>query len=157
MTKNKTDNLENIGQLLKEKRLSIGVEISEASSYLRVKDKDIIALENNNLNPLSQNLYVFGIISSYAKFLKIDQKIIRDSLKNTNKRNKANSKIPFLASDHDQNLSPDKNSFFNFLLISVLLSSLILISYNIYQKNSDLINNKFLIERITQINQNYDK
>lgn len=141
-----------LGQILREKRQFLKMEIVEISTYLKIKSRDIEAIENDDLKHIAKHLYVPGLIRSYAKFLKIDLKLIEEKIKvlpiASNTENKKHQLLNIGESDQ---LSPDKDSVFNFLLISILLFLALLSLYNSFQNNDALITNQKLIHELENI------
>ena len=141
-----------LGQILRAKRQFLKMEISEISTYLKIKSRDIEAIENDDLKHVAKHLYVPGLIRSYAKFLKIDPKLIEKKIKvlpiASNTENKKHQLLNIGESDQ---LSPNKDSVFNFLLISILLFLALLLLYNSFQNNNALITNEKLIHELENI------
>ena len=141
-----------LGQILREKRQFLKMEVVEVSTYLKIKSRDIEAIENDDLKDIAKHLYVPGLISSYAKFLKIDSQLIEEKIKvlpiASNTENKKHQLLNIGESDQ---LSPDKDSVFNFLLISILLFLALLLLYNSFQNNDALITNEKLIHELENI------
>jgi len=61
-----------LGQLIKEKRTELLLEISDVSSALRIKQEYIAAIEEGNPDLFSSKAYYFGYLKQYLKFLQID-------------------------------------------------------------------------------------
>ena len=145
-----TDN--SLGQILREKRQFLKMEVVEVSTYLKIKSRDIEAIENDDLKHIAKHLYVPGLICSYAKFLKIDPQLVEEKIKvlpiASNTENKKHQLLNIGESDQ---LSPDKDSVFNFLLISILLFLALLLLYNSFQNNDALITNEKLIHELENI------
>jgi len=142
----KTSTEQSLGKILQEKRQNLKIEIAEVSSYLHIKPSDIEAIENDALGRISKNLYAAGLIHSYAKFLKIDQKILEEKIKLLPiKSNTENKKHLLLNIGENLETSPDKDSVFNALLISILLFLILLSIYNSSENKSALITNQDLI------------
>ncbi len=141
-----------LGQILREKRQFLKMEVAEISIYLKIKSRDIEAIENDDLKHVAKHLYVPGLICSYAKFLKIDPKLIEKKIKvlpiASNTENKKHQLLNIGESDQ---LSPNKDSVFNFLLISILLFLALLLLYNSFQNNNALITNEKLIHELENI------
>lgn len=135
-----------IGEILKERRQNLKMEISDVSNYLRIKASDIVAIEANEIDRIARHLYAPGLIRSYGKFLKIDEKIIEEKIRNLSlKSNTDNKKHLLINIGENIDLTPDKDSFFNFLLVSILLFLVLLSIYNSYENKSTLITNENLI------------
>jgi cytoskeletal protein RodZ len=141
-----------LGQILREKRQFLKMEILEISTYLKIKSRDIEAIENDDLKHVTKHLYVPGLIRSYAKFLKIDPKLIEEKIKVLPiASNTENKKHQLLNIGESNQLSPDKDSVFNFLLIAILLFLALLSLYNSFQNNDALITNQKLIHELENI------
>lgn len=141
-----------LGRILKEKRQSLKMDIAEISSYLKVKFNDIDAIESDDLGRVTSHIYVLGLVRAYARFLKIDPKTIEAKIKLLPiKSNVENKKHQLLNIGENNELSPDKDSFFNFLLISILLFLTLLLIYNSNAKNGSLITGQDLIQKLENI------
>lgn len=141
-----------LGQILREKRQFLKMEVAEISIYLKIKSRDIEAIENDDLKHVAKHLYVPGLIRSYAKFLKIDPKLIEKKIKVLPiASNTENKKHQLLNIGESNQLSPNKDSVFNFLLISILLFLALLLLYNFFQNNNALITNEKLIHELENI------
>lgn len=135
-------------QILKEKRLELRMEIAEAASYLKIKPKDLEAIENNN----SKHLYILGALRSYAKLLKIDPNIVEEKIKLLSVESNVNNKKHTLINiGENLDLKPTKDQFFNFLLISILLFLIFLSLCNFYEDNSQIITTEKLVEELENI------
>jgi len=138
-----------LGQILQQKRQSLKMEIAEVSDYLRIKANDIEAIESDEISRISKHLYVLGLVRSYAKFLKVDQRIIEEKIKLLSiKSNVDNKKHLLLNIGENTELTPGKDSVFNFLLISILLFLVLLSLYNSSEDKSSIITNQELISEL---------
>lgn len=141
-----------VGQILRNKRQKLKIKIDDVAAYLKVKLRDIEALENDDLGSIIKNLYLPGLLRSYARFLKIDQRIIEEKIKllhiepNTN-----NKKHQLLNIGENIDLTPDNNIFLNFLAASVLLFFILLSIYNFSENKSPIINSDNLVEELKKI------
>ncbi len=141
-----------LGRILKEKRQNLKMDIAEISSYLKIKSNDIDAIESDDLGRITAHLYVLGLIRAYARFLKIDPKTIEEKIRLLPiKSNVENRKHQLLNIGENNDLSPDKDSFFNFLLISILLFLTLLLIYNSNAKKGSLITGQDLIQKLENI------
>jgi len=135
-----------LGQIFRAKREFLKVEMVEICEFLRVKVRDIEAMESDDVSNVSSHIYVLGLIRSYAKFLKIDEKIIEEKIRNLSlKSNTDNKKHLLLNIGENLEITPDKNMFFNVMMISILLFLVALSLYNSFEDKSSLITNKSLI------------
>ncbi len=141
-----------VGQILKNKRQKLKIGIEDVAAYLKMKLRDIEALENDDLSSIIKHLYLPGLLRSYARFLKIDQRIIEEKIKllriepNTN-----NKKHQLLNIGENIDLTPDSNIFLNFLVASVLLFFILLSIYNFSENKSAIINSDNLVEELKKI------
>lgn len=138
---------ESIGKILQSKRLEKKIEISEVAKVLRVKIKNIEAIEDDNFLAVDNNIYVFGVIREYAKFLGIEN--IGDKLKDLKKRSDrfVITKINYDA--EEENL-PTRD------LVTIITISLIFIVsiYLIYSYKKSRFQEKSIGKIISQ---NYEK
>ncbi len=140
-----------LGKMLQKRRQELKMDIEEISSYLRVKKYDVEAIENDDLSAVTKHLYVLGLIRSYARFLKIDLDKIEEKIRGLSiKSNVENKKHQLLNIGENIDLTPDRDSLFNFLLISILLFLIFLSLYNFYYDKSSLITNNNLIQELEQ-------
>ena len=141
-----------LGEILRTKRQDLKMEVPEVSFYLKIKSRDIEAIENGNLANITKHLYVLGLIHSYAKFLKINEQIIEEKIKFLSiKSNTENKDHQLLNIGEDAKLSPSKDNFFNFLLVSILVFLVLLSLFNSCENNVAKITNQNLIKELENI------
>jgi len=141
-----------LAEILKTKRLELGMEISEAASYLKIRVQDIEAIENDDHGSITKHLYILGAIRSYAKLLKIDQNILEEKIKFfTVESNVNNKKHKLINIGENLDLKPTRDQFFNFLLISILLFLVLLSLYNFFETNNNMITMDNLLEEIKKM------
>ena len=74
--------MEEIGRLLKEKRLELGLTIEEVSDQTRLTQKHIKALEEGNISFFHDDLsYLRFFVKSYCDVLGLDFEDIKDELR----------------------------------------------------------------------------
>ncbi len=141
-----------VGQILKNKRQKLKIEADEVAAYLKIKLRDIEALENDDLHKIIKHLYIPGLLRSYAKFLKIDQRIIEEKIKLLHiESNTNNKKHQLLNIGENIDLTPDQNIFVNFLALSILLFFILLSIYNFSENNSISISSDNLVEEMKKV------
>ncbi len=141
-----------VGQILKNKRQKLKIEADEVAAYLKIKLRDIEALENDDLHKIIKHLYIPGLLRSYAKFLKIDQRIIEEKIKLLHiESNTNNKKHQLLNIGENIDLTPDQNIFVNFLALSILLFFILLSIYNFSENNSISISSDSLVEEMKKV------
>jgi cytoskeletal protein RodZ len=144
--------IKSLGQFLREKRQTTKIEIIDASAYLKVKAVDIEALEEDNLDCVTKHIYVLGLIRAYAKFLKIAPQEIEEKIKLLSLKSNTDNKNHMLINiGEDAKVSPNKDSVFNFLLISVLLFLILLALYNSVETSDKLISSETLFRELEKI------
>lgn len=142
-----------VGELLKFHREKLGLDIKKIARYLNVKEKDIISLENNDIEKIARNIYVAGLIKSYAKYLKIEIGLIDNKIQELPLRSNIEIKKHTLLNIGDDNeLSPSKDLVFNSLIISAILIFIFLIIFSSLENNVALINTDGIISDIQKIN-----
>ena len=154
---NKSENLKtgtiSLGQILKEKRESLKMETLAVSSYLKIKSRDIEAIENDDLARLAEYIYVPGLIRSYAKILKFDEKFIEEKIKLLEiQSNVENKQYPLINIGENNDFAPDNEQVFTVLLFSVLLFLTLLSFYNSYGNKTSVITNHEIISDFENIN-----
>ena len=139
----------NIGELLKNYRQKHQYEIKEIASYLRVKEEDLLMLENNNIDKITKNIYIPGLIKTYGKFLQISNVLIEEKLLDINIRSNTEIKKHTLLNIGENNeLAPTKNMLVRSSLIFmfIFLTSLIIFFYS--KNNQNIINTKNILLEI---------
>lgn len=141
-----------VGQILKNKRQKLKIEADEVAAYLKIKLRDIEALENDDLHKIIKHLYIPGLLRSYAKFLKIDQRIIEEKIKLLHiESNTNNKKHQLLNIGENIDLTPDQNFFVNFLALSILLFFILLSIYNFSENKKASISSDNLVEEMKKV------
>lgn len=141
-----------LAEILKTKRTELGMTISDAASYLKIRVKDLEAIENGNQDSVTKHLYILGAIRSYAKLLQIEQKIVEEKIKFfTVESNVHNKKHKLINIGENLDLKPTKDQFFNFLLISILLFLVFLSLYNFYETNNNMITMDSLVDELKKM------
>ena len=141
-----------IGELLKINREKLNIKIEEIANFLKVRTRDIALLENNDIEKIAKNIYIPGLIKSYGKHLKISAKIIDIKIQELSLRSNVEVKKHILLNIGDsRELSPNKEIFFNSLIISTILFLFFVIFFSFERKN-ELINTDNIISEIQKIN-----
>lgn len=141
-----------LGEFLRQKRQGLNMEIFHISAHLKIKARDIEAIENEKWDNVTNHLYKPGLIRSYAKILKIDAAIIeREIQKLPLESNIKNQKHRLLNIGEEIDITPNREMFFNFLLISVLLFLVLFAIYNWSEKKTDLLTNQDLINQLEKV------
>ena len=148
-----TYNEENLGYLLRNKREQVKLDILEISKILKVRVIDINFLENNQIENISKNIYIPGFIISYAKILKIEQKLIENKIQELSFRPNIDNKKHILINIGEyKDLNPNKEVIINSSLIFIILFLSTLFYYNYQIKSKSYINHQYLIKELSQVN-----
>lgn len=146
------DNI-SIGEILKNNRENANIDIARVANYLKVRANDIKSLENNDIEKIARNIYVPGLVKSYAKYLKIDAQIINEKIQELPLRSNVEIKKHTLINiGEDNKLSPSKDLAFKSLIISAILIFIFLMIFSSVENNVDLINTDSIISDIQKIN-----
>jgi cytoskeletal protein RodZ len=158
LPKNITEEI-SLGKFLQQRRQELQMEIEKISAALRVKPRDLLSIEEDKIDQLiKRGLYAPGLIRSYAKHLKIEEKEIEKKISNlTFKSNTENKKHTLLNIGGESEITPPKDDFFNFLLISALLFLILLSIYNSFESKDSLITSQDLIQQLENAKQGSDQ
>jgi len=63
-----------VGEILKKTREKKGLTLLKIEKEIRIREKYLKAIEENNWNFFSSKIYISGIIKNYARYLDIDPK-----------------------------------------------------------------------------------
>ncbi|HEX9804285.1 MAG TPA: helix-turn-helix domain-containing protein, partial [Candidatus Dojkabacteria bacterium] len=66
---------QNLGSLLRQKRLEHGVSLKQAAESTKIREEYIVALENSDYKTLPASVYTKGFIKNYSAFLGINSKM----------------------------------------------------------------------------------
>lgn len=142
-----------LGTILKERRQSLHIEISDISSALNIKARDIISIENDEIDSLSCQSYISGLIRSYGKILRLDNKVIEKKLRVIGiKSNVENKKYKLVNIGENFDLIPDRDEIFAASIVSVLLFLVLLLFYNYNDNKGSLITNSNIISEFDKVN-----
>ena len=150
-SENKDDEL-SLGEILKFKRQKLRIEIPTACDFLKVKSRDLIAIENNEIEKISKNIYAPGLIKSYAKYLKINQKTIDTKIKEQHfKSNTENKKHILVNIGEHLELTPKKELFINCFVISAIIFLLSLSLFSIKNKHQISLGTEQIVDEIKKL------
>lgn len=63
-----------VGEILKKQRDKLAISLPEVEKNIRIREKFLKAVEENDWSLFSSKIYVSGIIKNYSKFLGLDPK-----------------------------------------------------------------------------------
>ncbi len=92
-----------VGELLKNERLKKNLTLKQVEKSLRVREKFLLALEENNWETFSSKIYITGLITNYSRLLGLNtQKMLiffrRDYEKKDDLKFKKRTSSQYLAS-----------------------------------------------------------
>ncbi len=61
-----------VGELLKNEREKKRLTLKQVEKEIRVREKFLLSIENNDWSPFSSKIYITGIIKNYSRFLGLD-------------------------------------------------------------------------------------
>lgn len=61
--------MKTIGEILRSERLRKNYSISEIASFIKLKEKFVVAIENNDFSSFSGEVFALGHIQNYAEFV----------------------------------------------------------------------------------------
>jgi cytoskeletal protein RodZ len=148
ITKNKIT----LGSIYRQKRIENKIDIAKASTFLKVRQFDLNAIENEEINKISKNIYAPGLIRSYGKFLKIDETLIEEKIREFSFRSNTDNKKHILVNIGEHlALTPKKELMVNSTVIAIfLILSMFMISY-IYNKKITFFGTDEILNEITII------
>lgn len=125
-----------IGEILKKARQDLKLDPDFVGANLKVKTKDVIALEEDNASLITSHLYLTGFIKSYGKLVKIDERIIEQKIKSLSIDSNINNKKHKLLIEEDDDCSPDRELFYNAVMCFVVICLLLFSVGQFKSKNS---------------------
>jgi cytoskeletal protein RodZ len=144
--------VKSLGSIYRKKRLENNIEIAKASTYLKVRPFDLNAIENDEIQKISKNIYAPGLIRSYGKFLKIDEKIIEEKIRECAFRSNTENKKHILVNIGEHlALTPKKELLVNSMAISIVLFLSMLLISGVYKKKLISLPTADILEQIAKI------
>ncbi len=66
-----------VGEILRKEREKKGLSLVQVEKEIRVRQKFLVAIEENDWNGFTSKIYITGVITNYARFLGLDpQKMV---------------------------------------------------------------------------------
>ncbi len=131
--------MKSVGEILKKERLRQNLMISQIASLIKTKEKNIIAIEENNFTVFNEEIYALSYVRDYAEILGLNpdeitpyfrRTIELQRLKNPEKTSKAEiltqeSLIASKLNSAGKNISKNILSIGTFLIIALFIGFLI--------------------------------
>lgn len=116
-----------VGEILKRERLNKGLTLAIIEKQLKVREKFIKAIEENDWAYFSSKIYIIGILKNYSKILGLDPKRVLAFFRRDYERKE---EVKFKKKVSSSDLTSGSKRVFRFI---VLISVLIFIVYFGYQ------------------------
>ncbi|VVA43332.1 conserved hypothetical protein [Candidatus Roizmanbacteria bacterium] len=150
-----------VGTILKKERERKGLLLSDIEKQIKVREKYLKAIEDENWNYFSSKIYITGILKNYSKILNLDDKKVLAFFRRDYEKKE---EVKFKRKVSSGYLTPETKIFFKFGLI---ILTLFFVLYFIFQLKTYfsppsfiLLTPKvmnFTIERNTKITGKTDK
>ncbi|MFA6080969.1 MAG: helix-turn-helix domain-containing protein [Patescibacteria group bacterium] len=116
-----------VGSILKNEREKKGLLLSDVEKQIKVREKYLKAIENENWNHFSSKIYITGILKNYSRVLNLDHKKVlaffrRDYEKKEEVKFKRKVESSYLTSETKK-----------FLRIGLIILTLFFVAYFILQ------------------------
>ena len=142
-----------LGKMLASQREVLSMPIGIISNALKIKIRDLEAIEQGRLGGDNISFYKPGVIRAYAKFLKIDEQIIEQEIKNCCQYLdliKYNQHKLINIGEVD-NLSPSKSDIINSFWLGFAIFFFLLIFYNLQEAMIPNVSSQIIIEDFEKI------
>jgi len=141
--------MENIGEILKNKRLEKGLTLEDVSNLTKIRKKYLEALESGNYNDIPEKVYVKSFLKIYSDFLGLDRAYIVKRYEDLNSSNENAAIMPNLYVPLNNQVSKHKrrNNLLIYIIAGIIGISLIIWGINrvrITSNVSDLVNNEVI-------------
>jgi len=146
--------VQSLGEILKNSRIDLKIDIAEISKTLKVPIVDIEHLEKNKIENISKNIYIPGFIISYAKILKLDLKSIEKKIQDLSLKANIDNKKHILVNIGDyKDLSPSPETVARSFIVFAILFLYLIIHYQLTNKSNNIINHDEIIRELKAINE----
>lgn len=116
-----------VGEILKKERLNQGLTLAIIEKRLKVREKFIKDIEDNNWNSFSSKIYITGILKNYSRILGLDSKKVLAFFRRDYERKE---EVKFKEKVSSADLTSESKKIFRF---SIIVAVLIFMAYFGYQ------------------------
>lgn len=118
-----------VGKILQKQRLKKNLTLKDIEKKLKVREKYLKALEEENWNFFSSKVYIIGLIKNYSKLLDLEeQKMLAFFRRDYEKK----EEIKFKEKISSKYLNPESQQFIKNILILISLFFLLYFGYQFY-------------------------
>lgn len=123
--------MDNIGEILKNKRLEKGLTLEDVSNLTKIRKKYLEALESGNYEDIPEKVYVKGFLKIYSDFLELDRAYILKRYEDINTANNniimPNIHVPLNSQELNKN---KRNNLLIYIIAAIIGLSLIIWGIN---------------------------
>lgn len=117
-----------VGEILKKERLNQGLTLAIIEKQLKVREKFIKAIEENNWDYFSSKIYITGILKNYSNILGLDSKrVLAFFRRDYEKKEEVRFKKKVSSSD----LTSGSKKFFRLIVIASVLIFIVYFGYQL--------------------------
>ncbi len=118
-----------VGKILQKQRLNLNLTLKDIEKKLKIREKYLKALEEENWNFFSSKIYIIGIIKNYSKLLGLDEKKILAFFRRDYEKKE---EIKFKEKVSVRYLTPETKKIISIIFAVVCLFFLSYFSYQFY-------------------------
>ncbi len=118
-----------VGEILQTQRLKKNLKLSDIEKKLKIRQKYIEAIENNNWNIFSSKIYIIGVLKNYSRFLGLNEnKVLAFFRRDYEKQ----EEVKFKKKLSSKYLNPETKIFLTRVLFFLILFFSLYFGYQFY-------------------------
>lgn len=117
-----------VGEILKKERINKGLTLSIIEKQLKVREKFIRAIEENNWDFFSSKIYITGILKNYSRILGLEPKRVLAFFRRDYERKE---EVKFKAKVSSSDLTSESKKFFRLAAIASLMLFVVYFGYQL--------------------------
>ena len=119
-----------VGDILRNTREKKGVILSDVEKHIRIREKFLKEIENNNWSTFSSKIYITGIIKNYSQYLGLDDKKMLAFFRRDYERNE---EVGFKTRIANKYLTPETKKYVIFGLVTLFIFFFAYFGYQVKQ------------------------
>lgn len=119
-----------VGDILRNTREKKGIILADVERQIRVREKFLKEIENNNWNSFSSKIYITGIIKNYSQYLGLDSRKILAFFRRDYERKE---EVGFKTRIASKYLTPETRKYVIFGLVLLFIFFFIYFGYQVKQ------------------------